>query len=146
MAGYNRNAIKAYANVGFETGINSASPHQLITLLFDGILVAISKAKQHMISQEILEKNEAISKATLLIDSGLRAGLNLEQGGELARNLDDLYNYMLNRLMVAHLNNQPELLDEVYGLLTDIKDAWTTIGINTQTDPSQATQSFTIST
>jgi flagellar protein FliS len=115
-------------------------------LLFDGILVAISKAKQHMISQEILEKNEAISKATLLIDSGLRAGLNLEQGGELARNLDDLYNYMLNRLMLAHLNNQPELLDEVYGLLTDIKDAWTTIGINTQTDPSQATQSFTIST
>ena len=146
MAGYNRIAIKAYANVGFETGINSASPHQLITLLFDGILVAISKAKQHMISQEILEKNEAISKATLLIDSGLRAGLNLEQGGELARNLDDLYNYMLNRLMLAHLNNQPELLDEVYGLLTDIKDAWTTIGINTQTDPSQATQSFTIST
>ena len=146
MAGYNRNAIKAYANVGFETGINSASPHQLITLLFDGILVAISKAKQHMISQEILEKNEAISKATLLIDSGLRAGLNLEQGGELARNLDDLYNYMLNRLMLAHLNNQPELLDEVYGLLTDNKDAWTTIGINTQTDPSQATQSFTIST
>jgi flagellin-specific chaperone FliS len=53
---------------------------------------------------------------------------------------------MLNRLMLAHLNNQPELLDEVYGLLTDIKDAWTTIGINTQTDPSQATQSFTIST
>jgi flagellar protein FliS len=146
MAGYNRNAIKAYANVGFETGINSASPHQLITLLFDGILVAISKAKQHMISQEILEKNEAISKATLLIDSGLRAGLNLEQGGELARNLDDLYNYMLNRLMLAHLNNQPELLDEVYGLLTDIKDAWTTIGVNNQSESSQSPQSFTIST
>lgn len=146
MAGYNRNAIKAYTNVGFETGINSASPHQLITLLFDGILVAITKAKQHMVNREILEKNEAISKATLLIDSGLRAGLNLEQGGELARNLDDLYNYMINRLMVAHLNNQPELLDEVYGLLTDIKDAWTTIGVNTQSESSQAPQSFATST
>lgn len=77
MAGYNRNAIKAYTNVGFETGINSASPHQLITLLFDGILVAITKAKQHMLNREIFEKNEAISKATLLIDSGLRAALNL---------------------------------------------------------------------
>ena len=146
MAGYHSNAIKAYANVGFESGINSANPHQLITLLFEGILVAITKAKQHMLDQEILEKNEAISKATLLIDSGLRAGLNLEQGGELARNLDDLYNYMLNRLMLAHLNNQPELLDEVYGLLTDIKQAWTAIGINTQSDPSQAPQSFAIST
>lgn len=146
MAGYNKNAIKAYTNVGFETSITSASPHQLITLLFDGILVAITKAKQHMLNKEILEKNEAISKATLLIDSGLRAALNMEQGGELASNLDDLYNYMLNRLMIAHLNNQPELLDEVYGLLTDIKDAWITIGVNTQSETNQAPQSLAIST
>ncbi|MEY4210285.1 MAG: hypothetical protein RLZ92_664 [Pseudomonadota bacterium] len=146
MAGYNRNAINAYTNVGFETGISTASPHQLITLLFDGILAAITKAKQHMINKEILEKNEAISKATLLIDSGLRAGLNFEQGGELATNLDDLYSYMLNRLMLAHLNNQTELLDEVYGLLSDIKDAWTTIGMNTQPDSLQTPQSVTITT
>jgi flagellin-specific chaperone FliS len=53
---------------------------------------------------------------------------------------------MLNRLMLAHLNNQPELLDEVYGLLTDIKDAWTTIGVNNQSESSQSPQSFTIST
>lgn len=146
MAGFNRNAINAYTNVGFETGVNSASPHQLISLLFDGILVAITKAKQHMINKEILEKNEAISKATLLIDSGLRAGLNFEQGGELAKNLDDLYSYMINRLMLAHLNNQTELLDEVYGLLSDIKDAWTTIGVNTQSDTNQTPKSLAIST
>ena len=146
MAGYNRNAIKAYANVDFQTGINSASPHQLITLLFDGILVAITKAKQHMLNQEILEKNEAISKETLLIDSGLRAGLNFQQGGELAKNLDDLYSYMLNRLMLAHLNNQPELLDEVHNLLADIKSAWLAIDMKTQSDTDFVPQSLAIST
>lgn len=146
MAGYNRNAIKAYANVGFESGISGSSPHQLISLLFDGVLVAITQAKNHMMNNKITEKNEAISKATLLIDSGLRAGLNFEHGGELAKNLDELYNYTINRLMLAHLNNQPELLDEVYSLLSDIKGAWASIGANNQDHHDPQPQSLALTT
>lgn len=128
MFGAPRNVAKAYANIGLETGIVAASPHQLITMLFDGALAAILKAKKHMEQQQIAEKGEAISKAIMIIDSGLRAGLNLEQGGELANNLDNLYTYMVTRLMDANLQNSLSGLREVYQLLTDLKSSWVSIG------------------
>lgn len=127
MAGFRQNAIKTYANVSFESEVNSADPHQLITLVFDGILNAISQAQVFMASNDIEKKNSAISKATILIDSGLRAGLNFEQGGELANNLDDLYRFMLNRLMLSHLNNDTQLLIEVQTVVEDIRQAWIAI-------------------
>lgn len=136
MTAYRQNAANAYANVGFETGITAASPHQLITLLFDGALTAIANARQLTEAQDIIGKGEAINKATLIIDSGLRAALNLEQGGELAKNLDDLYQYMLKRLVEAHLHNKLEFLDEVTQLLNDIKSAWATLDPQTAVDES----------
>lgn len=128
MFGAPRNVAKAYANVALETGVVAASPHQLITMLFDGALAAILKAKKHMEQQQIAEKGEAISKAIMIIDSGLRAGLNLEQGGDLANNLDNLYTYMVTRLMEANLQNSLSGLREVYQLLTDLKSSWVSIG------------------
>lgn len=128
MFGAPRNVAKAYASVGLETGVVAASPHQLITMLFDGALAAILKAKAHMEQQQIAEKGEALSKAIMIIDSGLRAGLNLEQGGELANQLDALYSYMVTRLMEANLQNNILTLREVYQLLTDLKSSWVSIG------------------
>lgn len=128
MFGAPRNVAKAYASVGLETGVVAASPHQLITMLFDGALAAILKAKTHMEQQQIAEKGEALSKAIMIIDSGLRAGLNLEQGGELASQLDALYSYMVTRLMEANLQNNLLTLREVYQLLTDLKSSWVSIG------------------
>ena len=136
MSGYQQKAIHAYTNIGFETGITAASPHQLITLLFDGALTAIANARQLTEAKDIIGKGEAINKATLIIDSGLRAALNLEQGGELAKNLDDLYQYMLKRLVEAHLHNKLEFLDEVTQLLNDIKSAWATLDPQTAVDES----------
>ena len=128
MFGAPRNVAKAYASVGLETGVVAASPHQLITMLFDGALAAILKAKTHMEQQQVAEKGEALSKAIMIIDSGLRAGLNLEQGGELASQLDALYSYMVTRLMEANLQNNILTLREVYQLLTDLKSSWVSIG------------------
>ena len=124
MFGTHRTAAKAYANIGLETGVIAASPHQLITMLFDGAMTAILKAKNHIQNNQIAEKGEAISKAIMIIDSGLRGGLNLDKGGNLAQNLDALYSYMVQRLMEANLRNDPALLKEVYGLLNDLKSAW----------------------
>jgi len=148
MAGFRQNALNSYAQVGFESEINSANPHHLITLLFDGIVSTIAQAKLHMHSNQIEQKNLAISKATLLIDSGLRAGLNFEQGGDLASTLDDLYRYMLNRLMTAHLTNQIELLDEVLALILDLKQAWISISPEAKHDTQSImqTESLTAST
>jgi flagellar protein FliS len=124
MFGYHRNGAQAYARVGLETGVNAANPHKLITMLFEGALIAILKARQHMEAGEITQKGEAISKAAAIIDSGLRASLNFETGGEIAQNMDALYAYMSRRLTEAHAKNDPAMLMEVHQLLTELKTAW----------------------
>ena len=66
----------------------------------------------------------ALSKAINIITNGLRAGLNHEAGGEIAANLDDLYDYMTRRLLQANLHNDIDAIEEVERLLTNIADAW----------------------
>ena len=124
MFGSVKYGANAYAKVGVETGVAVASPHKLIVMLYEGALVAISSALTHMKSGNIAEKGRSVSKAILIIDSGLRASLNKDAGGEVALNLDSLYEYMSTRLLQANLHNQPELLEEVYGLLLELKKAW----------------------
>ena len=84
-------------------------------------------AQQHMNANETESKGNAISHAITLIDSGLRASLNKEAGGAIADNLDALYAYMCQQLLSANLKNQPELLVEVHGLLTDLRATWKAI-------------------
>jgi flagellar protein FliS len=128
MFGTRQNGVNAYAKVGIETGVTSASPHKLIVMLFDGALVSVSIAINHMKSGNIPEKGKAISKAIMIIDSGLRASLDKKVGGEIAEGLDALYEYMGSRLLQANLKNQVDILEEVHRLLTDLRNAWNAIG------------------
>lgn len=114
----------AYAKVGVETGVIAASPHKLIVMLFEGAQIALNNALQYMAAGNIEEKGKAISKAIAIINSGLRASLDIRAGGEVAANLDALYEYMGNTLLKANLENKPELIQEVLTLLLDIKGAW----------------------
>lgn len=123
-----RSALNAYAQTGIEQNINNASPHKLITLLFEGALNAIATAKGHMQRNEIAEKGKAITKAIAIIDEGLKVSLDIEAGGELAQNLNDLYEYMCVRLLISNLKNDQDGLDEVAQLLSGIKEAWDSIG------------------
>jgi flagellar secretion chaperone FliS len=133
MFGAAQNGANAYAKVGMETGVTAATPHKLTVMLFDGALVAISGALSHMKAGNIPEKGQAISKAILIISSGLRASLNKEVGGQIALNLDALYQYMTEKLLFANLKNQPEALEEVHRLLSEIRDAWMAIDTTAQT-------------
>ncbi|WDZ98046.1 flagellar export chaperone FliS [Herbaspirillum sp. WKF16] len=130
MFGSMKRGANAYANIGVETGVLAASPHKLITMLFDGALVAIALAKKYMAEGDIKHKGESITKAILIIDNGLRASLNKNVGGELALNLDSLYEYMSRRLFEANATNNPAILTEIHGLLDDIRSAWEQIGPN----------------
>lgn len=130
MFGSTRGGANAYAKVGVETGVGAASPHNLIVMLFDGALIAINSALQNMKIGNVAGKGQAISKAIMIIDSGLRASLNKEAGGVIATNLDSLYEYMSNRLLIANLRNQPEILEEVLRLIKDLKSAWEAIGVS----------------
>lgn len=117
----------AYAKVGIETGVISASPHKLIIMLFDGAIVSISNAIQHMKSGDIAAKGLSISKAISIIENGLRASLDKNAGGEIAVSLDALYEYMNNRLFTANIQNRLEYLVEVQNLLRDLKSSWEAI-------------------
>jgi len=123
----NKKGANAYANVDMETGVLAASPHKLIVMLFDGAIVAIGNAVQHMHNGDIANKGRSISHAISIIDNGLRASLDKQVGGEIALNLDALYEYMSHRLLIGNLNNQEEAFIEVQNLLRDLKGTWEAI-------------------
>jgi flagellar protein FliS len=123
-----RVAANAYANVGLETGVVAASPHQLIIMLYEGAELAVRMAIKHMNEGDLAKKSAAITKASTIILDGLRAALDPLQGGDIASQLGALYEYMNQRLMLAHLNNQTAPLEEVLGLLRELHGAWQQIG------------------
>ena len=123
-----RVAANAYANIGLETGVVAASPLQLILMLFDGAELAVRMAIKHMNEGDVAKKSAAITKASTIIMEGLRAALDPQQGGEIAQRLDGLYDYMNNRLTLAHLKNETAPLEEVLGLLHELHGAWLQIG------------------
>lgn len=118
------NAAQTYAKVGLETSVATASPHQLILMLFDGALLAIAKATTAMQQKHIADKGQAISQAIDIISNGLGASLNFSAGDELANRLAALYDYMCRRLLHANLHNDLAALNEVSRLLGEIKSAW----------------------
>jgi flagellar protein FliS len=128
MFGNMKRGVNAYANVGLETGIASASPHKLIVMLYDGVLAALIKAKSNMAARNIPVKGAAISHAITIIDNGLRVSLDKQAGGEIAENLDALYEYMSRRLFEANLKNDVSIIEEVHGLLSSLREAWVEIG------------------
>lgn len=126
-AAYSRGA-SAYARVGVESGVMSASPHQLIVMLFDGALASIRAARLHLQDGRIGARAEAISKALDIINNGLRAALDSERGGEVAAQLDSLYDYIARRLIEANLRQDINALDESERLIEEIASAWREIG------------------
>mgnify|MGYP003343857178 CR=1 FL=1 len=121
-------ALSAYANVHAETGVEAASPHGLILMLFDGAQVAVADARRHLRNNEIAARGRAVSKAIAIIDEGLRASLDMNSGGELAQRLSSLYRYLCERLLQANAQGRAETLDEVDRLLGELRDAWAAIG------------------
>lgn len=118
----------AYARVGVETGVMSASPHRLIAMLYQGARQAVALARMHMQQSNVPARGEAIGKAIRIVESGLQQSLNRDVGGELAARLDSLYSYICRRLLEANLQGSEELLIEVDRLLATLEEAWTGIG------------------
>lgn len=127
MFGMSRNPTTAYAQVSVDSTVQTADPHRLILLLFDGATEAIIIAKAGISQNDIPGKCAAISKAIGIIGDGLRASLDIESGGNLAEQLAALYDYMVQRLLRANLNNDIGALDEVAVLLAEIRGAWAEI-------------------
>lgn len=119
-------AMQQYQQVGVHSGLMDASPHRLVQMLMEGVLEKIAQAKGNIHRNEIAEKGSNISKVITIIE-GLRASLNRDAGGEIAQNLDDLYDYMERQLLAANLQSDESVLDEVSSLMSEIKSGWEAI-------------------
>ncbi|ACT47831.1 flagellar export chaperone FliS [Methylotenera mobilis] len=133
MFGLNQKGVNGYAKVGVETGVLAASPVKLIVMLYDGAISACHSAVASMQRMDIEQKGAMLSKAIMIIESGLRLSLDRKAGGEIAESLDALYAYMSSRLAAANVRNEPAPVQEVIKLLLDLKGAWEAIDSNKAT-------------
>lgn len=121
-----KTGLDQYKSVSTSASAQSSTPHRLIQMLLEGAIEKINLAKGYMQREEIALKGSHISWAISIIE-GLRMSLDQESGGDIATNLDALYDYMAHRLAEANLRNDTAMLDEVAGLLKEIKTAWDAI-------------------
>jgi flagellar secretion chaperone FliS len=120
----NASKLAAYRSTSAHAGVAAADPHRLVVMLMDGALERIATARGLMSNGTgVADKAQLLQRAVAIIDE-LRSSLNLKAGGELAHNLDALYEYMCMRLVQANSSNRPEWLDEVSRLLNEIRSAW----------------------
>lgn len=132
--------LNAYGQAQVNSSVAAASPHKLISMLYEGALVAIANAGVLMDRGDVAGKCTAISKAISIIDEGLKISVDLEAGGELAQNLTALYEYMSHRLLVANLKNDRAALAEVDQLLRELRGAWEAIGTQPAMPPASQPQ------
>lgn len=130
MFGTKQSGINAYAKVGLETGVVDASPLKLTVMLYEGAITACIHAQQAIQQGNIQKKGECLTKAVTIIDNGLRSSLDKRAGGQIASNLDQLYQYMTRSLMQASLHLDAKKVNEIQQLLMELKTAWETLEKN----------------
>ena len=121
---YAAKGTQAYAQIGVESAVMSASQQQLVTMLFDGVLSALVRARLFMQDNNQQGKGVSLSKAINIIENGLRVSLDEESNDELTQNLIALYSYMVRRLLQANLRNDVSAVEEVEALMRNGGDAW----------------------
>jgi len=119
-------AAKQYQSLDTSSRIEDASPHRLIQLMMERTLTKIGRARSHMQREEVQHKGANISDAIDIIEA-LQASLNHSADKRMSENFDALYSYMMRRLLEANLQNDVSILDEVAGLLRELKEAWDAI-------------------
>jgi flagellar secretion chaperone FliS len=118
--------LAQYQQVNTQSAVEGASPHRLIQMLMEGALQRLAEAKGAIQRNKVNVKGEAIGKAISIV-SGLRDALNIEVGGEMAQNLDDLYDYMQRQLLQSNLKDDENIIEEVIDLIKTIKSGWDAI-------------------
>jgi len=119
---------RLYQVVQVDTAVAGASPHRLIDMLFEEFIASCTRARGAIRARDVQEKGRAIGRAVRIVEEGLRGGLNMKDGGDLARTLQDLYAYVAVRLTQANLHSDEAAVAECVSLIQPIHDAWRAIG------------------
>ena len=127
FSAYRPRAANAYQRINVETSMHTIDQHQLVSLLYEGVLNAVATARGAMARGDVLGKVNGISKAVRILEEGLSTALDKEDGGELAQNLGDLYDYCLHRLILANARNDDAMMLEVMRLIEPVALGWNEI-------------------
>ena len=127
FAAYQPRAASAYQRINVETSMHTIDQHQLVSLLYEGVLSSIATARGALARGDVLTKCNSVSKAVRIIEEGLMTALDRDAGGELAQNLEALYDYSLRRLLLANAHNDDAMLAEVAHLFEPIAQGWNQI-------------------
>lgn len=122
-----RSAAASYHSLDVQTSVDGADPHRLVEMLYDGAIVQIAKARHALARQDVAAKGEATTRAIRIVDEGLKASLDA-RAGDVASNLDALYDYISRVLVRANMRNDDALYAEAEKLLNDLRGAWRQIG------------------
>ena len=124
MSAMSQQAINAYTRMDVDMAAMVASPHKLVLMLFEAAVKSVAKARLAMQKKQTKAKCDAIDRAIAIIQDGLQLSLDTKNGGELAENLNALYEYMCIQLALANARNDLAKLDEVGRMLLDFKKSW----------------------
>ena len=138
FSAYSPRAANAYQRINVETSMHTIDQHQLVSLLYEGVLNSIATARGAMARGDVLGKVNAISKAIRILEEGLSTSLDKVDGGELAQNLGALYDYCVGRLTLANVRNDAALVEEVVRLIAPVAQGWSEIAAGTGTTASKA--------
>ncbi len=123
---YTNSPAHSYHSAEIYGGVEDTDPHHLVKMLFNGLIEKINQIALSIRNNDTGARCNSINKALNILDA-LRTALNFKQGGTVAKNLDDLYDYIQRRLVSINVNPDPGVLKEVSGLVNDISDAWKAI-------------------
>lgn len=115
--------LKQYQSVNIDSSVSEATPHKLVSMLYEGALTKLARAKGFMQQKQFKAKAEEIGKVSAILLS-LRSNLDFESGKEVALNLDALYEYINRIVLEASRENSLEKLDEAMELIRTIKEGW----------------------
>ena len=113
------NGIQSYR----KTNITTSDPLRLIIMCYEGVIDCLKLAKEKIEEKDYEKKAKAIIKAQDIIEE-LMCSLDFEKGGDIAMNLESLYNYMLRRILYGDINKDVGALDEVIGIVSDLLTSW----------------------
>jgi len=116
-------AMESYGEGNSTSQAMVADKVELIQMLFDGLLDSLVTARGHIQRNAIEEKNKSLVRAGRIV-IGLQGALDLDKGGDLARNLHELYSYVTRRLVYVNAHNDLNVLSEVQSLMSEIRQAW----------------------
>lgn len=116
-------SASTYRSLSVQTGVIDASPHRLIEMLLDGSLESIARARVALARRDVSARVESVTRALRIVDEGLKASLD-PAGGDIAKNLSQLYGYITVLLTDANNNANDEKLAEAANLLEQIREGW----------------------